>query len=95
MSGTSVLGKYVCGVLCCNSNVILFTLAGKDFETGVVKVTFQPYQTRASVCIVITDDDINEGSEKFRLILSIPYSARALGIWAAYPYYADVVIIGV
>lgn len=75
--------------------VILFTLAGKDFETGVVKVTFQPYQTRASVCIVITDDDIKEGSEKFRLILSIPYSARALGIWATYPYYADVVIIGV
>ena len=75
--------------------VILFTLGGKDFETGVLKVTFKPGQSYASVCIVIIDDDIKEGTEKFRLILSIPYRVRALGVWAAYPYYADIVIIGV
>ena len=74
--------------------VILFTLAGEDFEAGVLRATFKPGQTRASVCIVIIDDDIKEGYERFRLILSIPASARALGVWAGYPYYADILIKG-
>jgi len=44
-------------------NMILFTLAGKDFETDGPKVTFQLGQSRSSVCIVIIDDDIREGTE--------------------------------
>ena len=74
--------------------MILFTLAGKDFETGVQKVTFKPGQTYASVCIVVNDDDIRERTEKFRLVLSIPYSVQRLGVWAAYPYFADIIILG-
>ena len=81
----------ICGIV---TIVILFTLAGKDFETGVLKVTFKPGQAYSSVCIAIIDDDIREGSEKFRLVLSIPYSVQALGVWAAYPYFADIVITG-
>jgi len=57
-------------------------------------VTFQPGQSNSSVCVVIIDDDIREEAEKFRLVLSIPYSVRELGVWSGYPYYADVVIIG-
>ena len=60
----------------------------------VLKVNFQSGQSRSSICIVIIDDDIREGTEKFRLLLSIPYSSRALGVRTQYPYYADVLIIG-
>ena len=41
------------------------------------------------------DDDIREGFEKFRLILSIPRSVRAVGVWPKYPYFADVLIKGI
>ena len=60
----------------------------------VLKVNFQPGQSNSSICIVIIDDDIREGNEKFRLLLSIPYSVRALGVWAQHPYFADVLITG-
>jgi len=73
---------------------LFFTLAGKDFEADVLKVTFQPGQSHSSVCVVIIDDDIREGTENFRLVLSIPYSVQKLGVWTGYPYYADVVITG-
>ena len=69
-------------------------LAGRDFVPDALEVNFQPGQSRSSACIVIIDDDIREGSEKFRLLLSIPYSVRALGVWGQHPYYADVLIIG-
>ena len=59
-----------------------------------MEVHFQPGQSSANVCIVIFDDDLREGSEKFRLLLSIPYSTRSLGVWAKHPYYADVLITG-
>ena len=71
-----------------------YTLAGKDFDINPIPVTFQPGQSRQTVCVVITDDDMGEGFEKFRLLLSIPHSVRALGVWTGYPYYADVVIRG-
>ena len=61
---------------------------------NVLKVNFQPDQSRSSICIVIIDDDIREGTEKFRLLLGISYSVRALGVWAQHPYFADVLIIG-
>ena len=70
------------------------TLARKDFVNDPLQVTFQPGESRYSICVIIIDDDIREGKEKFRLLLSIPYSVRALGVWTGYPYYADVVIIG-
>ena len=72
----------------------LFYIAGRDFESDSLKVHFQPGQSSANVCIVIIDDDLTEGSEKFRLLLSIPYSTRSLGVWAKHPYYADVIITG-
>ena len=78
----------------CNDCDFVFTLVGKDFEPGVLKVTFKPGQTYSSACVVIIDDDIKEGTEKFRLILSIPYNVRSLGVWAGTPYYANVTIIG-
>ena len=59
------------------------------------QVNFQPGQSHSSICIVIIDDDIRERSEKFRLLLSIPYSVRALGVWVQYPYIADVLITGI
>ena len=71
-----------------------YTLAGKDFDNNPIPVTFQPGQSRQTICVVIIDDDIREGFEKFRLVLSISYSVRALGVWTGYPYYADVVIRG-
>ena len=71
-----------------------YTLAGKDFDKNPIPVTFQPGQSRQTICVVIIDDDIREGFEKFRLLLSIPHSVRALGVWTGYPYYADVVIRG-
>jgi len=74
--------------------MILFTLAGKDFEADSLKVTFQPGQSNSSVCVVIIDDDIREGTEKFYLVLSIPYSTSSLGVWIGYPYSTDVVIMG-
>ena len=43
---------------------------------------------------IITDDGIREENKKFRLLLSIPYNVRALGVWNGYPHYADVVITG-
>ena len=81
-------------VYCIDNGDSVLALAGKDFETDVLKVTFKPGQSQSSVCVVIIDDDIKEESEKFRLVLSIPYSVQALGVWAAYPYFADVVILG-
>ena len=74
--------------------IFKFTLAGRDFVSDALEINFQPGQSRSSICIVIIDDDIREGSEKFRLLLSIPYSVRALGVWAQHPYYANVLIIG-
>ena len=71
-----------------------FSSAGKDFETDPLQATFQPGQSRQSICVVVTDDDIREGTEKFRMVLSIPSSVRAQGVWAGYPYYADVKILG-
>ena len=58
------------------------------------QVTFQPGESHHNICIIIIDDDIREGNEKFRLLSSIPYSVRALGVWSGYPYYADVVLTG-
>ena len=85
----------VCLPVCYSGNcVILFAIAGEDFETGGLKVTFQPGRSNASVCVVIIDDDIREGYEKFRLVLSIPRSLQAQGVGAAYPYIADVKIAG-
>jgi len=40
-------------------NMILFTLAGKDFEADGIKVTFQPGQSCSNVCIFIIEDDIS------------------------------------
>ena len=80
-----------------NNNILCFYftyVAGRDFESNRLDVHFQPGQSSANVCIVIIDDDIVEGSEKFRLLLSIPYSTRSLGVYANYPYYADVIITG-
>ena len=71
-----------------------YTLAGKDFESDPIPVTFQPGQSHQTICVFIIDDDIREGFEKFRLLLSIPHIVRALGVWNGYPYYADVVIRG-
>ena len=77
-----------------NLSLLDCTLGGKDFNEDPVQVTFQPGESRHNICIVIIDDDIREGNEKFRLLLSIPYSVRALGVWTGYPYYADVKITG-
>ena len=71
-----------------------YTLAGKDFESGPIPITFQLGQSRQTICVVIIDDDIREGFEKFRLLLSISHIVKALGVWTGYPYYADVVIRG-
>ena len=72
--------------------LVSFNIAGRDFESDILKVHFQSNQSSANICIVIIDDDLKEGSEKFRLFLSIPYSTRSLGVWAKHPYYADVLI---
>ena len=59
------------------------------------RTTFKPGQSRSSVCIVIIDDDIREGNEKFRLILAIPkITQKKLNVWAGRPFFADVKIIG-
>ena len=71
-----------------------YTLAGKDFDRNPIPVTFQPGQSRQTICVVIIDDDIREGFEKFRLLLSISDSVKALGVWTGYPYFADVGIRG-
>ena len=71
-----------------------YTLDGKDFESDPVPVTFQPGQSHQTICVVIIDDDITEVFEKFCLLLSIPHSVKALGVWTGYPYYTDVVIRG-
>ena len=77
-----------------NLSLLDYTLAGKDFNNDPIQVIFQPGESQHNICVVIIDDDIREGNEKFRLLLSIPYSVRALGVWPEYPYYADVVITG-
>ena len=61
---------------------------------GTLKVTFQPGQSLANICVAINDDDIKEQSKRFRLILSIPYSVQSLGVWISHPYYADVLVTG-
>ena len=73
---------------------MIFSLAQKDFEAEFLQVTFLPGQSHSNVCVIIIDDDIIEDTEKFRLLLSIPYSVRAQGVRTGYPYYADVKIIG-
>ena len=79
----------------CDDRVLIsFNIAGKNFQTSALQVTFQPGQSHSNVCVVIIDDDIKEQSKTFSLILSIPYSVKALGVWAGYPYYADVLVIG-
>jgi len=74
----------------------VFTLSADiDFESEMYRTTFKPGQSRSSVCIVIIDDDIREGNEKFRLILAIPKIAqKKLNVWAGRPFFADVKIIG-
>ena len=34
---------------------------------GTLKVTFQPGQSLANICVAINDDDIKEQSKRFRL----------------------------
>jgi len=54
-----------------------------------------PGQSRSSVCIVIIDDDIREGNEKFRLLLVIPKTVHnKLNVWSGKSSHADVKIIG-
>ena len=77
-----------------NLNLLDCTLADKDFKNDHIQVTFQPGESQHNICVVIIDDDIREGNEKFRLFLSIPSSVRALGVWNGFPYYADIVITG-
>ena len=74
---------------------IYVCIAEKDFKSNRIPVTFQRGQSHHNICVAIIDDDIKEGFEKFRLFLSITYSARALGVWIGYPNYADVVIRGI
>ena len=74
--------------------LLIFILAGRDFESDALEVHFQSNQSSANVCIVIIDDDLREGSEKFRLLLSIPYSTRSLGVWAKHPSFTDILITG-
>jgi len=83
-------------VLCqVTSDSVSYTLADVDFESGIYRTTFKPGNSRSSVCIVIIDDDIREGNEKFRLILVIPKTAQQkLNVWAGKPFFADVKIIG-
>ena len=69
-------------------------LAGKDFENIPLQVTFQPGESHRNICVIIMDDDMREGNEKFHLLLSVPYSVRTLGVWTGYPYNADIIIIG-
>ena len=59
-----------------------------------MEVHFKLGQSSANICIVIIDDDLREGSEKFRLLLSISYSTRSLGVLAKHPYFADILITG-
>ena len=79
---------------CDYRKLICFDLVGKNFQKDVLKVTFKPGQSHSNVCVAIMDDDVKEQSKKFRLILSIPYSVQSLGVWMGYPYYADVLVIG-
>ena len=73
----------------------LLILVNADFENNIYKTTFKPGQSRSSVCIVIIDDDIKEGNEKFRLLLIIPKAVqKTLNIWTSKPFFADVKIIG-
>ena len=72
-----------------------FSLGRKDFEAETLQVTFLPGQSQRNVCVIIIDDDIKEDNEKFRLLLSVPSSVRAQGVWPGFPYYADVKIIGI
>ena len=66
-----------------------------DFESKIYRTTFEPGQSRSSVCIVIIDDDIREGNEKFRLIVVIPKIVqKELNVWTGKPSHADVKIIG-
>jgi len=75
--------------------ICLLVSADVDFKSGTYRTTFKPGQSRSSVCIVIIDDDIREGNEKFRLLVSIPKNVqRKLNIWAGRPFFADVKIIG-
>jgi len=73
----------------------LLVLANVDFESGIYRTTFKPGQLQSSVCVVIIDDDIREGNEKFRLLLAIPKAVQKnLNVWAGKPSHADVKIIG-
>lgn len=74
---------------------IQFSLAGTDFEADTLEVTIQPDQSHSNVCVVVTDDDIKEGPENFRLVISIPSSVQKLGVKIGSTYYADVLIIGI
>ena len=70
----------------CDVTILLFL--------GTLKVTFQPGQSHANICIAINDDDIKEQSKRFRLTLSIPNSVGSLGVSISHPYYADVLVTG-
>ena len=81
--------------MCCVDRILIyFNIAGKTFQKDTLQVTFQPGQSHSNICVAIIDDDIKERSQKFRLILSIPYSVQTLGVWIGYPYYTDVLVIG-
>ena len=81
--------------MCCDDRkLICFNLGGSNFQKDALKVTFQPGQSHSNICIAIMDDDVKEQSKKVRLILSISYSVQLLGVWIGYPYYADVLVIG-
>ena len=68
--------------------------AGKNFQKDALQVTIQPGQSHSNVCVAIIDDDIKEQNKTFSLILSIPHSVQTLGVQTGYPYYADVLVIG-
>jgi len=69
--------------------------ADVDFESKIYRTTFEPGQTKKSVCIVIIDDDIREGNETFRLSVVIRNTAhKNLNVRVGKPSFADVKIIG-
>jgi len=56
-------------ILCIRGFIAVYYVAGDDYDSGVINVTFNMGDTSAEVSININDDLIDEEDEAFRLVL--------------------------
>ena len=73
--------------------IIYICITGSDLNTSVLIAHFGPNDTSSTIHIIITNDEVVEPREAFRISLSLPINSIELGILIGDPANAVVVIL--